>query len=433
MKPARVIGAGISGLTTAWHLADSGFTVTVFDAAAGPGGLIQTRQSAHGPIETAANAFVWSDTVAEWFRRLDLEPVFARDESKRRYIYRDGRPQRWPLSIGESAVLAGPLRHRRGLSTRGRPGTRDGGRVGRPRARAGGAAVAARARHAGDLRVRGVGAVGARHLLRTAPGPRGGWPRRRAAWASLRRASAHGWSIAGFSSRFSARVETIDPQIPTAICTGAPAASRLLAEHAPDLAARIAAVPVAPLATVTMFFAPHPEDLRGFGVLFPEPTGIHALGVLFNTDIFERRGHFRSETWIVGDRAAGMTAWTDAALQQALAADRKHLTGRRDEPVAIHITRWPSAIPVYNEAILDVKAGLASLPSWLALAGNYLGRIGVAALLDQGAEAALRLNACCLNGLGGNPAATSARYDPPLGGDRMPDSGCVSERSSSDS
>ena len=224
-------------------------------------------------------------------------------------------------------------------------------------------------------------------------GARGCWLRHRAAWVSLYRASATRLVDRGVQLSFGARVETIEPQIPTAICTGAPAAALLLAEHAPDLAARIRAVPVAPLATVTMFFAPHPGDLRGFGVLFPEPTGIHALGVLFNTDIFERRGRFRSETWIVGDRSARITTWTDVALQKVLTADRERLTGRRDEPLAVHVTRWPAAIPVYNEAILDVKAGLASLPPWLALAGNYVGRIGVAALLDQGAEAAQRLNA----------------------------------------
>ena len=52
------------------------------------------------------------------------------------------------------------------------------------------------------------------------------------------------------------------------------------------------------LETVTTFFAPHPEDLHGFGVLFPRGAGIDALGVLFNTSIFANRGSLRSETWI---------------------------------------------------------------------------------------------------------------------------------------
>lgn len=72
MTPAQVVGAGLSGLATAWHLADAGFDVTVSDAAPGPGGLLQTRHTAHGLVETAANAFVWTETVRQWFDRLQI-------------------------------------------------------------------------------------------------------------------------------------------------------------------------------------------------------------------------------------------------------------------------------------------------------------------------------------------------------------------------
>ena len=142
-----------------------------------------------------------------------------------------------------------------------------------------------------------------------------------------------------------------------------------------------------------MFFDPHVDDVHGFGVLFPRASGVRALGVLFNTDIFAGRGSVRSESWIVGDRDLGMTTWADDRLREALTGDRQLLTGRRDTPLSVHVTRWSQAIPVYDRTILDLKRELPALPVWLALAGNYLGTIGIAALLVRAESAAARLTA----------------------------------------
>jgi len=109
MKPARVIGAGLSGLAAAHHLIDRGFSVTISDRESRAGGFLNTIDTPHGLVETGANAFVWDDVVAAWFKRLDLEPVFPLDSSARRYIFRDGRPQRWPLSIAESVGMGARL------------------------------------------------------------------------------------------------------------------------------------------------------------------------------------------------------------------------------------------------------------------------------------------------------------------------------------
>jgi oxygen-dependent protoporphyrinogen oxidase len=391
MTPAHVVGAGLSGLVTAWHLVDAGFDVAVSDAAEGPGGLIQTRHAPHGLIETAANAFVWTETVQQWFDRLEIVPVFPRDDSKRRYIFRNGRPRRWPLSIGESASMAARLAL--ALTTR-QAGARDRETV----AQWGDRVVGAGAR-AWLLEPAMQGIYGSPATALSAKAIFSG--RRR----GKRRMVTPAAGMCEFTTRLHARLEQrgvrfdfsrtvqhVDAGTPTAICTDAGNASRLLSPHAPDLAARLAAVGAAPLTTVTMFFEPHPADLHGFGVLFPAASGVQALGVLFNADIFNGRGSFRSETWIVGDRAAGMTTWPDAQLLAALANDRYGLTGRRAEPAAWHVTRWPRAVPIYNQAVLDVQKALGSLPPWVALAGNYLGQIGVAALLEHGQAAAARLS-----------------------------------------
>ena len=392
MRPAQVIGAGISGLAAAWHLADRGFAVTVVDRSPGPGGLINTIQTDHGPVETAANAFVWDEVVSSWFRRLDLTPVFPEPVSKRRYIFRRGRPRRWPLGAGASLAMAGRLAT--AALTRSTTAREDetiaawGDRV-----------LGASAREwLVEPAMQGIYASPARELSARAifDGRKRG----------SRRLAAPAGGMGQFTSRlherladrgvrfsFNTEIDRLDPSVATVIATPATSAAQLIAPHAPVLAGRISAIRIAPLVTVTMFFAPHVDDVRGFGVLFPYASGVRALGALFNTDIFAGRGTVRSETWIVGDRDMGMTDWADDRLREALTGDRQLLTGRRDTPLAVHVTRWHQAIPVYDHAIIALKKELPALPAWLALAGNYLGTIGVAGLLARADSASARLAA----------------------------------------
>jgi oxygen-dependent protoporphyrinogen oxidase len=389
MRPARVIGAGLSGLAAAWHLAERGASVTVFDRASGPGGLIQTRHTDHGLVETAANAFVRDDVVDGWFARLGVEPLSARRDSRRRYIFRDGKPRRWPLRIGETATLAmrfAAAGITRGLSARGAESMAQWGK------RVAGSAAAEwllepamqgiYATRASELSAAAIfsGRKRGRRELVAPPDGMGQFV-----------TVLHQRLIArGVQFEFNRAVDALEAGLPTVIATGAPAAALLIANRAPELAAHVARVRLAPLATVTMFFEPHPSDTRGFGVLFPERSGIRALGVLFNADIFDRRSPVRSETWIIGDRDRNLTTLPDDRLLEVVAGDRRAFCGRDAAPLSSHVTRWPQAVPVYDQAVIDVQAALPNLPPGLALTGNFLGRIGVAALLSIGETAADR-------------------------------------------
>jgi protoporphyrinogen oxidase len=197
----------------------------------------------------------------------------------------------------------------------------------------------------------------------------------------------------GVTFAFGRQVDALDPSTPTVVCTNAPTAAALVAPYAPALGAAIAAVPMNRMLTATAFFEPRPDDLHGFGVLFPRDSGVEALGALFNTDIFVGRGADRSETWIYGSIDPRSPLPADADLAARVEHDREILTGRRRSPVALFSTRREPALPVYSAAIDDVRRRLGDLPPWLALAGNYLGRLGVAKLLDVAAEAAARLGA----------------------------------------
>jgi oxygen-dependent protoporphyrinogen oxidase len=385
-----VVGAGLSGLATAWRLADRGFSVTIVEAGPRAGGLIHTEQTPHGPVETAANAFLWTDTVCRWFADLEIEPAFARPESKRRYIFRGDRPRRWPLTVAESAKMAWRL----GVTALGRSfAPRSGETVAAWGDRALGSAAS---RWLLEPAMMGIYAAPAGTL--SAPAVFGGRRRGRFRMAAPR--GGMGEFVERLERRLVERgvtfeyrksVTGIEADVRTAVCTNAPEAARLIEPHAPGIAAAIARIRLSPLATVTAFFEPHRDDIRGFGVLFPPTSGAHASGVLMNTEIFDGRGSARSEAWIFSDREGAATRWTDADLLGAIAEDRHRLTRRKAEPVYTRITRWPHGIPVYDDAVVETRSMRGSLPPWLTLSGNYLGALGVARLLEIAEESAARL------------------------------------------
>lgn len=56
VKPIVVVGAGLSGLTAAYRLQRGGATVTVLEAASGPGGRVQTERHADYLVDTGPDA-----------------------------------------------------------------------------------------------------------------------------------------------------------------------------------------------------------------------------------------------------------------------------------------------------------------------------------------------------------------------------------------
>ena len=398
-EEVRVVGAGLSGLATAWYLTEGGARVHVIEAAGSAGGLIHTLRTPEGLVETAAPAFTSSDRVLALFSAAGVEACVPNPAFKKRYIFRAGRPQRWPLSPVETSVAMLRFgsawisrRHRaRGDESLGEWGSRVLGRGGVEWLVAPAAGIYAASPDA----LSAAAILGGRRRRGTRLSPRRGMQ-------ELVDGLVTALSGRGVRFSFNERLTALDASVPTAICTEAPAAACLLRSHAPRLAAALDRIRMVSLVTVTAFFQPSAHDLRGSGVLFPRSSNVGALGVLFNTDVFPGRSDLRSETWIYSSSRqlapdsveAGFSrpdGAIDEDLRHQLEADRAVLTGRHERPVAVYVTPRPNALPLYDTAILRTAAAVEALPPGLALAGNYLGSLGVSRLVDGGAAAAARL------------------------------------------
>ena len=411
MSDVRVIGAGLSGLATAWYLSEGGATVHVVEATARPGGLLQTHHLNEGMVESAARAFTSSKRASALFAGVGVEVCQTLRESRRRFIFRDGRPRRWPLTPIETmgaAARAGSAWIRRDLRPHaGETVAAFGRRVAGPAATAWLLAPALQGIYATTPDVLsaeaifGGGQTGGRPgtdrgQTRVRPGSDPGKGRSAGRGPLIAPRGGMGALVdrlhAALRSRavtfaFDTRIEQLDPSVPTVICTNAPAAARLLAPHAPALAAATARIRMVSLIVVTAFFERTDADWRGLGVLFPRTSGVQALGVLCNTDMFPDRGSLRSETWIYGDLSPAALPATDEAVAR-VRADRERVTGRNDAPIAWHVTPQIESLPVYDAAVVEARDRLSELPGWIAIAGNYLGRLGVSKLLDGAWEAA---------------------------------------------
>jgi protoporphyrinogen oxidase len=112
---------------------------------------------------------------------------------------------------------------------------------------------------------------------------------------------------------------------------------------------------------------------------------------MFNAEMFPGRSTLRSETWIYGSLSAESLPRHDEDAVARVMADRRLLTGRQAAPHSSYVANQFQTLPVYDTAVTDAQAALTTLPRSVALAGNYLGWLGVSHLLDGAAAAAARL------------------------------------------
>ena len=94
MNPVAIIGGGITGLTAAFRLQQQGIPVTVYEAAARPGGVIQSVRQNGYLAEYGPNSLLeTSPKISALIREAGLESrrLYSLPEAENRYLVRYGR------------------------------------------------------------------------------------------------------------------------------------------------------------------------------------------------------------------------------------------------------------------------------------------------------------------------------------------------------
>ena len=110
---ALVVGAGISGLATAYALQKAGIAVHVVEAAARPGGVIQSVKRDGYLVECGPQSFSGNGSISAMCRDLGIleERVLANPKAPR-YVLIDGKLQSVPMGPGllASSFMSGGTR-----------------------------------------------------------------------------------------------------------------------------------------------------------------------------------------------------------------------------------------------------------------------------------------------------------------------------------
>lgn len=423
MSHVVIIGAGISGLTTAYYLQEAApnIDITILEAANRLGGTVWTERRDGFQVEVGANGFL--DTKPSMLllcERLGLKDrlVPASDAAQNRFLFLGDRLQSLPNGLW--SFLRSPLLSWRGklaiLTERLRPARRDGADESVHdfvRRRAGREAAEILA----DALVTGIHAGDPQLLSMPAAFPRivemerrhGSVFRGMTVAAKQRRAEAahrgepyHGSRLLAFREGLRLLIETLcerlrkppvlgvsvrrltstanggnpwtveaegrDAWQADAVVLACPAHQQavLLADVDSNLAEVIGQIPYSPAVVVALGYRRQdvPGDLNGFGYIAPQRLRRDVLGVQWCSSIFPGRapqGLVLLRAIAGGWHRKDILAWDDQRLLEAVRKELRLAMHIEAAPVFHHIVRWERAIPQYHMGHLERVARIETL------------------------------------------------------------------------
>jgi oxygen-dependent protoporphyrinogen oxidase len=374
-KKVVVIGAGISGLLIAYTLKKRGFTVRILEASNRVGGLIGTLQTPYGIAERAAHSLLVTPEAKELFKELRVELYPINKDANARYIYRNGKMRRMPLTFFELIRTVYRL-----FSKPKKPFDPETGSL-------------------ADWGIIYLGSAATQYLLAPfitgifASSPSAllakiAFPKLIPALPniSLFRHLRSGQKnvrpqmmapkdgmemlVQALQNELKDNIETgvqvseLPDEENIVLTVPTSALSKLIRKSDSQSAEALLKVKYAPLITATCFFreSAFSKVPSGVGVLIPRGEGLRMLGCLFNSSSFPERtktSEFVSLTVMVGGTEdAEAMSLSDDELRTLIDQELHILLQTRAPPTHVEITRWERAIPVYSR---DLKSAQDSL------------------------------------------------------------------------
>jgi oxygen-dependent protoporphyrinogen oxidase len=383
----HIVGGGFSGLTLAYFLVRQNKTVTIYEKEHW-GGCIQTLEHRGALIELAANGILASRRFEELNKEMQAH-VRGVEGPQGRFIVSDNRPRRWPLSFLETLPLVGFmlkfLFHRRKISpTPNETIVQWVKRTLSPSLLLKLVEPALRGVYAGDVTRLSASLIFGKFF---ASKKRPLKARKKGLFTGIK--GMEGWLMElkdfllkrGVEFRFevvSDPTSIIALGEPVVLATPAAAAAELLRGIKDPRVEVLSKIEMVPVASVTLLLD-GPTQLQGFGCLFPECEKFNAYGVLFRQSFFPEANSPHQERWILPWKNE-----SEADLIAKIQTDRLRLWGTRAPLVqAQHVKIWPQALPHYTTQLEAQIEELHGVDSPIILHGNYLGALGLTALLER--------------------------------------------------
>ena len=433
-----VIGAGISGLSTAYRLSRAGLDVLVLESADRAGGVVMTERSEGflvdlGPtsmLETSPKIRAFIDEIGLGDQRL-----YGNEQAQRRYILRGGRLRALPMSpqaflTTDAFSLRAKLRLLAEPFIKPAPPDREetiaefvkrrlgqefldyainpfvaGVYAGDPKqlsVRSAvrkvyelelkyGSLIKGQIKGARERRRRGTGEKtkaklfsfqeGMGHLPRALAEKLGDRVVTGAALESLTPEAS-----GGFSCRYQHH-EKLQSLTANAIVFAIPAhaAAPFLEGLQSDIGPQLKSIPYAKVAVVFLGFSKpiSCRPLDGFGFLVPEVEQRRILGTIWSSTLFPRRapqGGAALTTFVGGMRQPELAELPEKALVSLVQEELSDIMSLRSTPDFVRVKKWAQAIPQYEVGHSDKVAQLERLEEahpGLFVSGNF--RAGISA------------------------------------------------------